>query len=568
MPKIKTKKIVSIFLAVIMMCLCVVPGIAKAADKTTPVLLIAGFTEYALVDANGDGAFPPSNDKIIDTVKNALTPLGLLLQKDYKGFCDGAIPVVNNLLAPIACNPDGTIKDNTVKLADQFTEPVSAYGIDKVTEEEVFDRALVNSVVDKVGAENVYLYGLDWRKSMSELASDINDYVTKIKTDKGVDKVSIAGHSMGGAVLSTYIATYGYDSLSNITMVNSAFNGLEMLGQLFSGNIKIDSAALLDLITENIGNDVLSKILGATQILNSAIPLVEDFLAAENEDGGTYKDTLFSQCIVPSFGYIPGIWSLVPDKDYETAKAYMKAHMIENQTLDGVSSDKIAADWAIFEEKIDSYHNIQVNTGELLKEAKADGVTVTVLSNYNLTIAPVTPAANLTSDGVIETVYTSGGAICADKGKTLGDGYKQAALSGENHLSADNIIDASTCLFPENTWFIKNCQHSNFDYTENACDIYVKLITAETQPTVNTWRDYPQFMVYNSKTHILSPLDSSLGDVDFDGLITPVDSRMILRDAAKVELLENPAKAFSDFDSDGNTTETDARLVLECFAGL
>lgn len=43
---------------------------------------------------------------------------------------------------------------------------------------------------------------------------------------------------------------------------------------------------------------------------------------------------------------------------------------------------------------------------------------------------------------------------------TLGDDYVQARDVGHNCLSEDGIIDASTCMLPENTWFIKNYGHA------------------------------------------------------------------------------------------------------------
>ena len=40
------------------------------------------------------------------------------------------------------------------------------------------------------------------------------------------------------------------------------------------------------------------------------------------------------------------------------------------------------------------------------------------------------------------------------------------------------------------------------------------------RPTVDTWAEYPQFLVYNAGTHYVAPLTAKLGDVDLDGSIT------------------------------------------------
>lgn len=570
MSKYRMKKAIGVFVAASMLFLCLVPAAAAPKkEAANPVLLIAGFSEYALTDSNGENVFAPSTGQILTAVQGCLSPLGALVTGDYASFCAGAIPVVNTQFGPVACNPDGTVADDSVGIYAQFTEAVSHYKLEDVMAGDAFDRDIVKAVIDEVGADKVYVYGIDWRRPLTDVADDINAYVEKMKADTGASRVSIAGHSMGGAALAAYISEYGYEDVSNILMLNSAFTGLEMVGQLFTGNVQINADSLLNLITENIGTDILSKVLGATQILNRAIPVLEDFLKAENEAGGTYKDTLFAQCLVPSFGYTPGIWAFVPAGYYTEAKAFMKGQMEAHQAqVLGLSEAEIAANWAVFEETIDAYHNVQANIKETLAAAKSNGVCVAVTAGYNLTVAPVTPAYAMTGDGTIETIHTSGFATCAEQGSVLGENYKQAIASEKNRISADCMIDASTCFFPENTWFIKNYQHANFDYTENGCELYVRLLTADRQVTVETWAEYPQFMVYNSKTHLVTPLNARLGDLDFDGALTPVDARLALRHAKTMQTLSAAAQSVADLDADKQITGEDARLILERYAGV
>lgn len=53
--KNRMKKLVSVLLALTMTVLCFVPAAAaEPKDKVTPILIIAGFSEYTLVDGDGN----------------------------------------------------------------------------------------------------------------------------------------------------------------------------------------------------------------------------------------------------------------------------------------------------------------------------------------------------------------------------------------------------------------------------------------------------------------------------------------------------------------------------------
>lgn len=58
------------------------------------------------------------------------------------------------------------------------------------------------------------------------------------------------------------------------------------------------------------------------------------------------------------------------------------------------------------------------------------------------------------------------------------------------------------------------------------------------------------------------------GDVNGDGVVTPADARLVLRHAARLELLYLEQLIFADFDNDGKITPADARMVLRKAAGL
>ena len=76
-------------------------------------------------------------------------------------------------------------------------------------------------------------------------------------------------------------------------------------------------------------------------------------------------------------------------------------------------------------------------------------------------------------------------------GKTLGEDYQQAKYGETNLISPDNKIDASTCLFPFNTWFIKGLDHAQKN------EDYHKVLAAVAYGDLDVYSDdeYPQYLM-------------------------------------------------------------------------
>ena len=152
---------------------------------------------------------------------------------------------------------------------------------------------------------------------------------------------------------------------------------------------------------------------------------------------------------------------------------------------DNVSDEFIA--------KIDYYHNIQGQNKEILDGVIENGGNLAIISKYGSTIPPVCVSQLNIGDMVIDTVYTSFGATCALANTTLGADYVQKVDCGHNHISADNMIDASTAAYPEYTWFIKDLMHA--DHTAAQWELIRFIFDSEAQPTVSDSEAYPQFLI-------------------------------------------------------------------------
>ena len=546
-----TKKVLCVIMSVILVTSCIIPAFAadnKCSRDDTPLLIISGFSQYQLIDKRtGKSVWTPDEELILNAIEKALPALETLLasdmtKNDFDVFCDDFIPAANELFSYISCTPDGEPYDQNVGLINQFTGPVSDYDYAEV--KQVFENDIVDIAVEAYGADHVWVYGLDWRVDPLILADDIHDYIETMKATTGHDKVAISGISMGGCILSAYLSKYGYDDLSNITMLSSAFTGIEMVGALLCGEVEIDEQGLYNMINESIGKDTLSEVIAKTGILDKLLPVVDELIAYE-------KDRIYSECLIPSFGYITGIWAFVPDSRYSEAKEYMNIRM--NEGTDEQNE--------IFWKRVDAYHyGVQNKIADILTTAQDNGVCVSIVSNYNSQMPPITTAGNYTGDQVIETIHTSGFATVAPYGETLDENYMRNA-----HLSSDRMIDASTCILPDNTWFIKNQRHvefSNKGENDNS-RFFAWILTAPADTNVNSNPDFPQFMQYDRDTLTLSPLSSKMGDINASGNITVADAKLVLKAIAGAEELTDAQAWVADINIDGKISVVDAKLILK-----
>ena len=79
-----------------------------------------------------------------------------------------------------------------------------------------------------------------------------------------------------------------------------------------------------------------------------------------------------------------------------------------------------------------------------------------------------------------------------------------AAIRRSNYLSKDNMVDASTCQYPDYTWFIKGCPHAT--YPKQIDDLFQSIFRSPTQYTVTSDPEYPQFLVFDKDAKTVSPV--------------------------------------------------------------
>lgn len=475
------KKILALLLSAVMVFSLCTPVFAAEAEAPlydgNPVVIVRGIDFGGLVNLDdGTKAMKVKAGDIIIAVLEIVLGKFLFEKEDF--ITEPALDLVWSIMGPIASNPDGSSMDPDVGMKQYY----SSVAEDPELDEEFFlgsgEGNLALSVCDRIGAENVYYFTYDWRKNPEKIAAELDAFIDMVQEKSGKDKVHIAALSMGGMVTTAYMYYYGNANLESVAYLSAAHNGTYVCGDALNGRIVFTPDTLerfvLGLVDEGAFNFAvwlalkIARALGATDML---CDFLNDFVKDSSEAAytGGLRDIL---------GTAVGMWALCPDKDFAGGREFIFSGAEEK--------------YASVLSQLDGVEAFVKSTEKTIEKAYADGVKVVFTSNYNQPLIPIYPRAVLNSDSTLESDLTSNFATIANYGETLSEDY--IASKAPEFISADKVIDASTCLYPDYTWFIKDADHVAFRHGSEFADFAVDLILSENQPTVKSFPEYPRFM--------------------------------------------------------------------------
>lgn len=473
------KKIVSILLAIVMIFTITVPAFAAEGDAATsnsydgnPVIIVRGIDFAGLTYENGDKALNISAGTIFSALMNGF--FGMLKLKDAQSVLDGVFLTAKEIFEPIACDKEGNVgSDVSMK---QYPESMASYPEFVEALPDGGEEGIVKTAVEKYGAENTYFFTYDWRKTPEQIASELNGFVETAMSDSKKDKVNIICASMGGMVTTAYFYYYGSENVESAVFLSGAQNGTYVCGDALNGKIVFDGDVLVKFINNATGDNLFLKIIIGIFDLMGVIDFIAD---VANEIVSSSFDRGNDLMLRDSLGAFCGFWALCPDADFESG--------VEN--IFGGHEDE----YPVLLEKIDSIKQFVFSTEETLMKAMSDGTKISFVSNYNSPLVPVYERANLNGDNVLETELTSNFATVAPLGKTLPQSYLDK--NNSKYISPDKVIDAATTPFKDYTWFVKDAPHVAADYNSGFSVFTFTLLESETQPTIDTFEEYPQFMI-------------------------------------------------------------------------
>ena len=480
------KRVIGVVLACVL-CAGVLPAFAQTEKNETPVIFIAGFVSTPTVDKEtGDRIFPPDGD----TIKNAFMESGAdiaksVLTRDWASLDKPLIKVLYGIFDPITCDENGDPYNSATDTS--YVWP---------TAEEIM--ALYDPARGWTSENNIY-YSFDWRLDLRTLAAQFHDFAEYVLEVTGAKELDVIASSMGACLLSAYMAQYDYEYLHKAVFLSGAFQGASVCGEAFDGQFFFDVDTLVTFLSSLTGRDIKGELIDALIDVLYQQGIAQDVVEMAMNINTYAMGKIYSQALSVIFGRIPGFWALIPYDLYDSAKAHFIA---------GIVTDA-------FYEKIDYYHDIQGRLPELIRTGIDRGIGISILSKYGTSGIPAVASQKNLTDMVVDTKYSSIGATTAEINAPFDESYTQAVDDGYDRISYDRYIDASTCAFPDYTWFLKNLKHTVHTPSEYA--MIDALFAFEGQPTVRDLPEYPQFLIL-TQTDELVPLTA---ETDYSMVIEP-----------------------------------------------
>ena len=505
--KPKMKQAFSLALALLL--LMSIPAAVYAKDtqwiaqthSDIPIIRISGDGEK-LVDENGESIVHYSNalEKLKETS---------LQDADKSAWVEPAV----NVLLPFLVN--GLLRDEWDPFYENLQAEVAKLfknslldtngnaqygtGIQKEKKESQennrhSDRAWTASDGSKYYVQDRYWFNYDWRLDPIETAAEFKSFIDDILAATGCDKAGIIASCLGTNIVTAYLAVYPEHAAAHLRGVaydGSVTAGAEMLSEAISGKFNVNAAAANRLLldcgelgmfdVDDFVNTTL-EMLGRTGMFDLVDTVSKKWLYYKLVEGVT------SALALSTFYTWPNYWACVTPEDYETAKHYVF----------GPEGSEKRMEYAGLIAKLDNYDRlVRQRIPEILTSTVENGIHFGVISKYGFQTLPICESSDLVSDQIASVHHSSFGATTGTLYRDLDDEYiaAQTAAGLGDYLSPDGQIDASTCLFPESTWFIKGSSHSNWTAWE--LRLLYDIASAKEQVTVGTGCWPSRFVVYS-----------------------------------------------------------------------
>ncbi len=459
----KSRRLISFVLALMLVFTLSIPAFAADSNgEECPVIYIPGIATSKIYNDKDDTSTLvtyPDSEIILALVKETIVPslLTFSADRDADKLASKICAELNTTFAEWFNNPDGSAKGNA-------------------------GAHLVYPSPSSIRAGGQYTFDYDWRGNPVEIAAELNGFIEYIISNSKFDKVTIASHSLGNIIALSYISIYGNDDVQGIVFDSPAINGVSYVGDLFCGEMVLNAESIDFFLKELLGTTEYEELMVSIVDVFNLAGIPEMLSVFLNDIIDKIAPTLYKDTLIPLCGRWLTIWAMCPDDRIDDAM---------NSVFNGYCKDE---DLSALKAKIEEF-NSKVRDGkhQTLLDFDKEG-RVAVISRYGFSSLPITPSYDLMSDTVIETASTSLGATTA----TLGKCFDEAYLEGKDlaYISPDKTVDASTCLFPEKTWFIKNLKHADTSVTKNFYKSF--LFSAEEATTDN--HVLSRFSYYDAET--------------------------------------------------------------------
>ncbi len=495
--KLTLKKTLSLFLAVALM----IPALALAgtAANKTPIVCVCGDGEILATKEDGTRYAPKAEyaDELVSEAVPELVPVfaKALVTNNYDEWSEKALEALSPIYAPIKPNPDGTLPEGT--------GPDYSWSPENLHRENA--------------AANYYAYWWDFRLSPLDVADDLNAYIEAVKAQNGADKVVLESRCAGVSVAAAYMDKYGTDSVEKVIFVCNSLHGFDYADLIFSGNVTVSGDALYRYLAEyetlgGLDDGISSFIFAMLKAMNkdaSTDEIISLFFKLYDKIGPTFIAPFIREFYGISLGYVATV-----DEHFDDYVEYV------------FPTDALKAEYAYVIEKATAYHEtIQNNIDDMLQEIDASGVPVYFIACYGEQQVPLGEMSDYQGDQMANLKDQSFGATSSKMTETLSDSYiaAQTEKGMGKYISPDKQVDASTCMFPDQTWFLKNLRH--WFHGDDVLAV-VDTIAHTDNITVDTLENFPQYLNAKEDHSGVDPAQAVNGnDIDWNAIAPAADGK-------------------------------------------
>jgi hypothetical protein len=469
--------------------------LAFAAYEEYPTVYVIGAHKNEIFNAQGKKIYPLDADaKAI--IKSAVVPcleeLAFGTAKgDYSELAEEIIQALYPVFGEVILDKNGDVSNGSYTMFYTSTENIEG----KTSGYDVWDAR----------------FWYDWRESPIKTAKELKSHIDNVIKATGKSKIQLIGRCYGANVIAAYLELYkdhAKNYISDVSYYSSSVMGIDFMSALYAGEIYLDEKAIDNFLNYYIENEdiiegdeetalvsVLVEVLKEVKVLGLTGEKLTDFI-------DVFKDDMMPAIIRSTVGGWLSYWSMNTPDRYEKARDYI------------FNTEEIKKDYAGFIAKADEfYYKVQVNVIDTMKELDAAGINFYNFTKYNFPEVPVYDGATAQGDADTTVFRQSFGATASDYNEVLSKEYLDS-VSTENlkYISPDKKIDASTCLFPDKTWFVKDLHH---DYFGPLQDMSVEIMRYDM--TVDNEK-YPQFLTHTGKGDVVvNELVPTVGtDEDFE----------------------------------------------------
>lgn len=544
------KKIVS-FILVFALAVSMLSISASAAVKTEcngncdtcPAIVVPGIGQSNVwaLDENGDYLLDADGDRIScfpaifnvgSIVAKVLVPalLTLALQTDI-GLSKALCSVVLDAFAVNLCDEKGKNTGN-IEVEKYLYSVAECSDYEK---EQIYDNIPLQAFAQSAGEDHLYYFAYNSFGNNYDTVKELYEYIQMVKKETGHDKVNIVPISMGGSLANALLDYYPdvMNDLNKVVYIVPALNGSTIVGDLYTKNFAFfdtdflyngflealmdeEDARMIEVIARILPDQVLSKVL--KKVANC---LVEDVAAN-----------------------ITSLWGLCPKEYYPEASAALLGSKPE------------------IKKQTDKFYEAQCNSLDNIQKLVDNGVQVFNIVDYDVPLYLIGNSWNDdNADGVIHLSSTAMGVHSALCGETLGDGYQQANTSkncsdkSHNHISPDNVVDASTGLLPDHTFYFDGQNHEQTARNDAIIALATRLLSTDDIQDVYSTPDFPQFNGRRDPRDLKNHYIPEAKAVDTSKL-SEADAKELAEAIAEAEAFVNSTACY-----DGQQEKIEERLI-------